>query len=126
MQSNDGKDPERTEPISETNLWKVNSAKLLYFTVHVSVFYNLVALTFYFHAFFSTFLLNLPFTMVYNIVMVMTGLVMYAYFASQDCDPVSAGYVSTANQVRPIIINVMCKGIATQCLKINGMNEIHE
>ncbi|KAL3876940.1 hypothetical protein ACJMK2_034719 [Sinanodonta woodiana] len=53
-------------------------------------------------------LLNVPLILVYGVILIFTGMVLYAYFVVRDCDPVTAGYVANGNQVLPyFVIDIM-------------------
>lgn len=49
-------------------------------------------------------LLNIPLTLFYGILLFLMGTAMYAYFASEQCDPLKAGFVSNGNQVAPYFV----------------------
>ena len=49
-------------------------------------------------------LLNIPLTIFYGVLLFLMGTVMYAYFASEQCDPLKAGFVSNGNQVTPYFV----------------------
>ena len=48
---------------------------------------------------FSAVLLNIPLLIIYGIILCLTGVVMYAYFANEGCDPLAEGIISNGNQV---------------------------
>ena len=45
-------------------------------------------------------LLNIPGLIIVNVLSVLTGLVIYAYYTDIGCDPLKQKYISNANQVR--------------------------
>ena len=49
-------------------------------------------------------LLNIPLTLFYGILLFLMGTAMYAYFASEQCDSLKAGFVSNGNQVAPYFV----------------------
>ena len=51
---------------------------------------------------FSAVLLNIPLVIIYGIILCLTGVVMYAYFANEGCDPLAEGKISNGNQVSPL------------------------
>ncbi|XP_059172355.1 sodium-dependent multivitamin transporter-like [Physella acuta] len=50
------------------------------------------------------FLLCIPLALLYKVVLVLTGLVMVAYFFDLQCDPMTAGYVKNSNQMMPYFV----------------------
>lgn len=49
-------------------------------------------------------LLNIPLVIIYGIILCLTGVVMYAYFANDGCDPLAEGTVTNGNQVTPYFV----------------------
>ena len=48
----------------------------------------------------SAVLINIPLVLIYGIILCLTGVVMYAYFANDGCDPLAEGAVTNGNQVK--------------------------
>ena len=44
-------------------------------------------------------LLSVPLVLLYGALLCLTGMVMYAYFANEGCDPLAAGMITNGNQV---------------------------
>ena len=44
-------------------------------------------------------LLNIPGLMFFMTITALSGMAIYAYYASVGCDPLEAGYISNPNQV---------------------------
>ena len=49
--------------------------------------------------YFSAVLLNIPFNFLYGVILTFTGLVIYAYFDNERCDPLLEGVITNSNQV---------------------------
>ena len=49
--------------------------------------------------YYSAVLLNIPFIILFGIILNLTGVLMYAYFANESCDPLADGAVTNGNQV---------------------------
>ena len=58
--------------------------------------------------------LNIPFLIVVNVLASLVGLVMYAYYADRNCDPLCMGYIKNPNQVYcvylklPLLLCIVC------------------
>ena len=44
-------------------------------------------------------LLSVPLVLLYGALLCLTGMVMFAYFANEECDPLAAGMITNGNQV---------------------------
>ncbi|GFS27688.1 sodium-coupled monocarboxylate transporter 1 [Elysia marginata] len=49
-------------------------------------------------------LLNIPFTLLYGTLLLNLGVVMYAYFAHIQCDPLKSGAIKSKNQLAPYFV----------------------
>ena len=47
-------------------------------------------------------LLSVPLVLLYGALLCLTGMVMFAYFANEGCDPLAAGMITNGNQVIPL------------------------
>ena len=47
-------------------------------------------------------LLSVPLVLLYGALLCLTGMVMFAYFANEGCDPLAAGMITNGNQVLPL------------------------
>ena len=52
---------------------------------------------------FSAVLLNIPLGIIFGIILTLIALVMYAFFAYEECDPLQSGAIGNANQVGVIV-----------------------
>ena len=44
--------------------------------------------------------MNIPGLVIVNVLASLVGLVVYAYYAERQCDPLKQGYISSSNQVQ--------------------------
>ncbi|BFY97778.1 hypothetical protein BsWGS_00818 [Bradybaena similaris] len=51
-----------------------------------------------------TFVLATILAAIYGAIMILTGLVLMAYFFSMECDPLKAGYIQNRNQLMPYFV----------------------
>ncbi|KAL4239038.1 hypothetical protein ACF0H5_003742 [Mactra antiquata] len=49
-------------------------------------------------------LLNAPLVLLWGVLMILTGILMFSYFTIQRCDPWSAGYIENPNQIVPYFV----------------------
>ncbi|RUS69858.1 hypothetical protein EGW08_022380, partial [Elysia chlorotica] len=49
-------------------------------------------------------LLNIPFTLLYGSLLLSVGVVIYAYFAHVQCDPLKSGAIKSKNQLAPYFV----------------------
>ena len=47
-------------------------------------------------------LLSVPLVLLYGALLCLTGMVMFAYFANEECEPLAAGMITNSNQVLPL------------------------
>ncbi|KAK7002881.1 Sodium-dependent multivitamin transporter [Biomphalaria glabrata] len=52
----------------------------------------------------GVFFLSVPLAFLYKTVLILSGLVLVAYFFVMECDPLAAGYVTNANQLMPYFV----------------------
>ncbi|WAR18774.1 SC5AC-like protein [Mya arenaria] len=49
-------------------------------------------------------LLNIPFLVIYGVLLALVGLLLYAYFTLEQCDPYLSGAISNNNQLVPYFV----------------------
>ncbi|KAH9519980.1 Sodium-dependent multivitamin transporter [Bulinus truncatus] len=47
---------------------------------------------------------SIPLNILYKVVLILSGLVLVAYFFVHNCDPLAAGYIQSANQLMPFFV----------------------
>jgi len=74
-------------------------------------------------------LLNIPGLIFFEIICTLSGMVIYAYYASVKCDPLAAGYVSNSNQLIAYYVmdrmNYPCvPGLFLACLFAGALSSV--
>ena len=52
----------------------------------------------------NVYLLNIPLIFIHELLLVVVGIIIYAYFSHINCDPYSAGMISNQNQIAPYFV----------------------
>nr|KAG5714190.1 hypothetical protein BaRGS_018407 [Batillaria attramentaria] len=52
----------------------------------------------------KSYLLNIPLNALYGIILVLTGILLYAYVITIGCDPYQAGLINNTNQMMPYFV----------------------